>query len=355
MPLMLRATPPVSTTHPPVPTGLETAGAWRCPVRSTRHRIRFENRVPIRLFLATHPASCWAAGRLAQASCRNGQNPDPSPPQIYTNTPRPPPICIFLASRLAFPLPRLFFSFFPSTRRLRLPRRSEEVLRIPSRPPPPLPTGDEIVIGRVGAMEGVNGAGGSECERKPLSEVVGDCVQRWFQDAFKEARKGDVANQVLVAQMFFSGYGVPKNEQKGGEALGILAEALPSEGGEEHPGRDERRPTCTWGITRPGSLCPCTGIPFERGFNNEDYDEEEEEEEEEEEDEDDESDNSLYEESKELIKKMERMLKRLNSKGVPITMQDVRMAQRGPTVSSLSQRLLLSRMPRGKIVFSHAI
>ncbi|TKW27931.1 hypothetical protein SEVIR_3G290100v4 [Setaria viridis] len=64
-------------------------------------------------------------------------------------------------------------------------------------------------------MEGANGVGASECERKPLSEVVGDCVQRWFQDAFKEARKGDVANQVLVAQMFFSGYGVPKNEYKG--------------------------------------------------------------------------------------------------------------------------------------------
>jgi len=63
-------------------------------------------------------------------------------------------------------------------------------------------------------MEGANGVGGSEGERKPLSEVVGDCVQRWFQDAFKEARKGDIANQVLVAQMFFSGYGVPKNEYK---------------------------------------------------------------------------------------------------------------------------------------------
>ena len=69
-------------------------------------------------------------------------------------------------------------------------------------------------------MEGSNGVGGSGCERKPLSEVVGDCVQRWFQDAFKvvgdcvQRCKGDIANQVLVAQMFFSGYGVPKNEYK---------------------------------------------------------------------------------------------------------------------------------------------
>jgi hypothetical protein len=75
-------------------------------------------------------------------------------------------------------------------------------------------TGDKIVDAWEEAMEGANGVGASECERKPLSEVVGDCVQRWFQDAFKEARKGDVANQVLVAQMFFSGYGVPKNEYK---------------------------------------------------------------------------------------------------------------------------------------------
>jgi hypothetical protein len=74
--------------------------------------------------------------------------------------------------------------------------------------------GDEPYIGRDEAMEGANGVGGSESERKPLSEVVGDCVQRWFQDAYKEARKGDIANQVLVAQMFFSGYGTPKNEYK---------------------------------------------------------------------------------------------------------------------------------------------
>ncbi|XP_062181458.1 uncharacterized protein LOC133885732 [Phragmites australis] len=63
-------------------------------------------------------------------------------------------------------------------------------------------------------MEGVNGSG-AECERKPLSEVVGDCVQRWFQDAFKEAKRGDTAMMVLVAQMYHSGYGVPKSENKG--------------------------------------------------------------------------------------------------------------------------------------------
>jgi hypothetical protein len=44
--------------------------------------------------------------------------------------------------------------------------------------------------------------------------VVDDCVQRWFQDTLKEARRGDSAMQVLVAQMYNSGYGVPRNEQK---------------------------------------------------------------------------------------------------------------------------------------------
>uniref|UniRef100_J3M639 Uncharacterized protein n=1 Tax=Oryza brachyantha TaxID=4533 RepID=J3M639_ORYBR len=65
-------------------------------------------------------------------------------------------------------------------------------------------------------MEGANGgAGAAGEERKPLSEVVGDCVQRWFQDALKEARRGDSAMQVLVAQMYHSGYGIPKSEHKG--------------------------------------------------------------------------------------------------------------------------------------------
>ncbi|KAG9445459.1 hypothetical protein H6P81_016799 [Aristolochia fimbriata] len=51
--------------------------------------------------------------------------------------------------------------------------------------------------------------------RVPLSEVVSDCVKRWFQDTLKEARAGDSAMQVLVGQMYYSGYGVPKDVQKG--------------------------------------------------------------------------------------------------------------------------------------------
>eukprot|EP00262_Sarcandra_glabra_P008320 TRINITY_DN21733_c0_g1_i1.p1 TRINITY_DN21733_c0_g1~~TRINITY_DN21733_c0_g1_i1.p1 ORF type:complete len:150 (+),score=20.85 TRINITY_DN21733_c0_g1_i1:164-613(+) len=51
--------------------------------------------------------------------------------------------------------------------------------------------------------------------RVPLSEVVSDCVRRWFQDTLKEAKAGDSAMQVLVGQMYYSGYGVPRDIQKG--------------------------------------------------------------------------------------------------------------------------------------------
>ncbi|GKV22079.1 hypothetical protein SLEP1_g31979 [Rubroshorea leprosula] len=51
--------------------------------------------------------------------------------------------------------------------------------------------------------------------RVPLSDVVSDCVKRWFKDALKEAKAGDINMQVLVAQMYHNGYGVPRDEQKG--------------------------------------------------------------------------------------------------------------------------------------------
>lgn len=50
--------------------------------------------------------------------------------------------------------------------------------------------------------------------RLPLSEVVSDCVKRWFKDALKEAKAGDINMQVLVGQMYFSGYGVPRDAQR---------------------------------------------------------------------------------------------------------------------------------------------
>ncbi|KAG8500681.1 hypothetical protein CXB51_002845 [Gossypium anomalum] len=55
----------------------------------------------------------------------------------------------------------------------------------------------------------------SASQRLPLSEVVSDCVKRWFKDTLKEAKAGDVNMQVLVGQMYYSGYGVPRDAQKG--------------------------------------------------------------------------------------------------------------------------------------------
>ncbi|KAF6174087.1 hypothetical protein GIB67_020269 [Kingdonia uniflora] len=50
--------------------------------------------------------------------------------------------------------------------------------------------------------------------RYKLSMVVNDCVKRWFQDTLKEAKGGDCSMQVLVGQMYYSGYGVPRDPQK---------------------------------------------------------------------------------------------------------------------------------------------
>lgn len=52
--------------------------------------------------------------------------------------------------------------------------------------------------------------------RVPLSGVVADCVNRWFRDTLKEAKAGDINMQVLVGQMYYSGYGVPRDAQKVG-------------------------------------------------------------------------------------------------------------------------------------------
>jgi len=58
--------------------------------------------------------------------------------------------------------------------------------------------------------------GGERSSRVPLSEVVADCVKRWFRDALKDAKAGDINMQVLVGQMYYSGYGVPRDAQKVG-------------------------------------------------------------------------------------------------------------------------------------------
>ncbi|WVZ07192.1 hypothetical protein V8G54_020538 [Vigna mungo] len=50
--------------------------------------------------------------------------------------------------------------------------------------------------------------------RVPLSDVVADCAKRWFKDTLKEAKAGDINMQVLVGQMYYHGYGIPKDGQK---------------------------------------------------------------------------------------------------------------------------------------------
>uniref|UniRef100_A0A5B7B2W5 Sel1-like protein n=1 Tax=Davidia involucrata TaxID=16924 RepID=A0A5B7B2W5_DAVIN len=66
-------------------------------------------------------------------------------------------------------------------------------------------------------MENSSSGSNSEMQnyRTPLSQVVSDCVKRWFQDTLKEAKTGDLSMQVLVGQMYYSGYGVPRDAQKG--------------------------------------------------------------------------------------------------------------------------------------------
>lgn len=61
-------------------------------------------------------------------------------------------------------------------------------------------------------MESSNGD--SSSNRVPLSEVVSECVKRWFKDTLKEAKAGDINMQILVGQMYYSGYGVPRDAQK---------------------------------------------------------------------------------------------------------------------------------------------
>ncbi|KAL2526711.1 hypothetical protein Adt_11765 [Abeliophyllum distichum] len=78
----------------------------------------------------------------------------------------------------------------------------------------------------------------SEQRRLPLAEVVADCVKRWFQDTLKEAKAGDTAMQVLVGQMYYGGYGVPKDAQKGRAWINRASKSRSSvwKVGDKHPG-----------------------------------------------------------------------------------------------------------------------
>ncbi|MED6135570.1 hypothetical protein PIB30_014901 [Stylosanthes scabra] len=74
--------------------------------------------------------------------------------------------------------------------------------------------------------------------RVPLSGVVADCVKRWFRDTLKEAKAGDINMQVLVGQMYYSGYGVPRDDHKGKIWLTRASRVRSSvwKVGDKHPG-----------------------------------------------------------------------------------------------------------------------
>ncbi|KAG7960422.1 hypothetical protein I3843_10G122400 [Carya illinoinensis] len=54
----------------------------------------------------------------------------------------------------------------------------------------------------------------SSNKRLPLSEVVSECINQWFKDTLKDAKAGNINMQILVGQMYYNGYGIPRDAQK---------------------------------------------------------------------------------------------------------------------------------------------
>lgn len=77
-----------------------------------------------------------------------------------------------------------------------------------------------------------------EGRRRALREVVADCAKRWFQDTLVEAKSGDSSMQLLVGQMYYSGYGTPKDPKRGRAWLNEASKCRSSvwKVGEKHPG-----------------------------------------------------------------------------------------------------------------------
>ncbi|KAK9290612.1 hypothetical protein L1049_008783 [Liquidambar formosana] len=103
----------------------------------------------------------------------------------------------------------------PDTTRLQqLARSTSQHLKTPKRPKPSSPaTAKSGGVG--GESKRVKLEKMENNVRVPLSEVISDCVKRWFQDTLRDAKSGDINMQVLVSQMYYSGYGVPRDTQKG--------------------------------------------------------------------------------------------------------------------------------------------
>lgn len=100
-----------------------------------------------------------------------------------------------------------------ATERLRRAKHPKSALRSLASNKEAAAVGRAIAEGPRSAVHSMEN-GEREERRVPLSEVVSDCVRRWFQDALREAKNGDAAMQVLVGQMYHSGYGCPRNEQR---------------------------------------------------------------------------------------------------------------------------------------------
>lgn len=58
----------------------------------------------------------------------------------------------------------------------------------------------------------------------PLSAVVSDAVQRWFEEAQQDAQRGDAKQQALLSQMLSEGYGC-QQDKKAAEMWAQLARA----------------------------------------------------------------------------------------------------------------------------------
>jgi len=109
------------------------------------------------------------------------------------------------------------FAKFVSPGRFQTPKRAKTISQIRvSAPESGKPGAVRLESERVKQQKLMESSEGQQSEsRMPLGQVVSDCVKRWFQDALKEAKAGDSGMQVLVGQMYYSGYGVPRDPQKG--------------------------------------------------------------------------------------------------------------------------------------------
>ncbi|EPS60291.1 hypothetical protein M569_14514 [Genlisea aurea] len=134
---------------------------------------------------------------------------------------------------------RIIQSLGQRPRRSAQSKRQSEPVRTLSTPEPPASSGTGRKL-RIDARRMDAAAENSENrqQRLPLSEVVADCVKRWFQDTLKEARNGDASMQLLLGQMYYNGYGVARDPQKGRACISRASKNRSSvwKIGDKHPG-----------------------------------------------------------------------------------------------------------------------